>query len=97
MNLTKENKVPAYLMDKLQQDMQRMMIHTEEVVIRAVLKNHLGRDATIEDAKLCTQIISNPYDGSYRLLYSGNELGVVKYIYGTENFRVEFYPVQKHN
>ncbi len=73
------------------------MVLTEENTIKIALKNYLGREATIEDAKLCSQILSDPWDGTYRLFYNNVEIGTVKYIDKPDLFRVEFTPIQKLN
>lgn len=76
---------------------QDKMIETEMITVKAALRNHLNREADNEDAKMCSQIISEPWDGTYRLFYAGTELGVIKHILEPERFRVEFTPAQKLN
>lgn len=75
----------------------RAKVRCEETTIMAVLKVHLGRDATFQDASLCTQKLSEPWNGSYRLFYKGEELGVIRYTDTPQKFRVEFEPLQIMN
>lgn len=82
---------------QLQKALERQIILTEENTVKMALKNYLGRDATIEDAKLCSQIMSEPWNGSYRLLYNNVELGTIKHINQFDKYRVEFIPLQKMN
>lgn len=76
---------------------ERVMVEVEMTTVKAALKNYLGREPDNEDAKLCSQILSAPWDGTYRLLYAGKELGTIKYVIGPEVYRVEFHPLQKMN
>lgn len=89
--------VPIGTEKELHKAIERQIVKCEEITIKAALKNVLGREPTIEDAKRCSQILSEPWDGSYRLLYNKEEIGTVKYIDEPEKFRVEFYPIQKSN
>jgi len=82
---------------ELNRAIQRQMIDTEMTTVKAALRNHLNREPDNEDAKLCSQILSEPWDGTYRLFYSGTELGIIKHILEPERFRVEFIPIQKLN
>lgn len=93
----KPQGIPIGIENQLDKALQRQMILTEENTIKMVLKAHLGRDATIDDAKLCSQILSDPWDGTYRLLYNRVELGTIRYIHTHDKFRVEFEPIQKMN
>jgi hypothetical protein len=83
--------------DQYQKALERQMVRCEEACIKEVLKKYLGREATIEDAKLCGQIVSDPWDGTYKLLYNHILLGTVRYISESDDFRVEFIAIQKQN
>lgn len=77
--------------------LQRQMVAAEEYTIRQVIEKKLGRPATIEDAKACGQILSDPWNGTYILTYKGEEWGVIRYITDPDKFRVEFHPIEKLN
>jgi len=89
--------VPVTEKTELQKALERQMVLCEELCIKEVLKKFLGRPATIEDAKLCSQILSDPWDGTYKLLYNHTLLGTVRYIQEPDDFRVEFIAIQKQN
>jgi hypothetical protein len=82
---------------RLQDALTRQKIRCEEECIKGVLRNLLDREPTMDDAKACGQILSDPWDGSYQLLYNGIKIGVVRYVEENSKFRVEFTPVQKQN
>lgn len=82
---------------KLQKAVERQMVLAEENTIKEVLRRLLDREPTIEDAKLCSQILSEPWDGTYTLKYNDIPIGIVKYVQTPEKFRVEFQPLQIAN
>ena len=83
--------------DKLTKAIQRQAIRCEEECIKGVLRQLLDREPTMEDAKACGQILSEPWDGSYLLTYNDIRIGIVRYIQEPDKFRVEFQPLQKSN
>jgi hypothetical protein len=83
--------------NQYQKALERQMVRCEEECIKEVLRKFLGRPATIEDAKLCSQIVSEPWDGSYKLLYNHVLLGTIRYVSEPDDFRVEFISIQKSN
>lgn len=83
--------------ERYQKALEHQMVRCEEACIKEVLRKYLGRPATIEDAKLCSQIISDPWNGTYKLLYNHVLLGTIRYIFEPTDYRVEFIPIQKSN
>ncbi len=92
---------PVKILHGSEKDFERALtmqkVKCEEECIKRVLQNYLKREATIEDAKLCSQKISQPWNGSYQLFYNKILLGTVTYVESPERFRVEFTPIQKSN
>lgn len=84
-------------------------IHTlrneaEEIVVKKVLKQLLGRDPTIADAKKCTSIFHNGNFEKYEFIYDNLHLGAIhrKWLSDAERafdylsehkYVVMFYPV----
>lgn len=82
---------------RMQDALIRQKIRCEEECIKGVLRNLLDREPTMDDAKACGQILSDPWNGSYQLLYNGIKIGTVQYVVEDDKFRVLFVPVQKQN
>lgn len=89
--------IPIGIEKDLQKAIERQKVKCEEECIKKVLMELLDREPTIEDAKLCSQKLSEPWNGSYQLFYRGHLLGTVQYIDEPEKFRVAFVPIQKQN
>lgn len=93
-----DEKVIPGTRSELEYQLFRQKVACEENTIREALRNLLGRPETMEDAKACGQIVSDPWDGSYVLTYKGIKIGIVKHIDTAEgNFRVEFHPFRLAN
>lgn len=81
----------------LKKALERQAVKCEEQTIKEVLRKLLDREPTIDDAKRCSQVLSDPWNGSYLLKYNDIEIGIVRYVETDNSFRVEFQPIQKAN
>lgn len=89
--------IPIGIEKEMLDAVNRQKVKAEMECIKKVLRELLDREPTNDDAVLCSQKLSDPWDGSYKLSYKGQLLGTVKYIDTPEKFRVEFVPIQKSN
>jgi hypothetical protein len=89
--------IPIGKEKKLEEALIRQKSAAHEKCIREILFRLLDREATIDDAKRCGQIMIKGQPDSYILTYNGIEIGIVKFIDEPEKFRVEFTPIKKLN
>jgi predicted RNA-binding protein with PUA domain len=89
--------IPIGTEKNLQEALKLQKRRCEENCIKEALKQYLGREVIDADALLCTAVPSNPWNGSYVLVYDGAQIGVISYVKTDDKFRVEFQPIQKLN
>lgn len=76
----------------MQDEIFKQAIKCEEDVLKNVLKQILGHEPTIDDAKDCQRIMKEGNHEKYIIAYKEIQLGSIRKFFDANTFRVVFTP-----